>query len=117
MSIEIRAPVGLRTDEFLMRPMRSSDAELDYEAVMESKGSLRLWELSTWPKDDFTVEENAKNLVELQMCHERGQAFGYTVMHLTETQCFGCVYVFPPDAEWLETMQVSPVDEALGGGR
>ncbi len=30
-------PAELRTDEFLLRPIRASDAKLDYDAVMESR--------------------------------------------------------------------------------
>jgi hypothetical protein len=41
------APEKLRTDEFLLCPMLVSGAELDDEAVMESKEFLRLWEQSS----------------------------------------------------------------------
>ena len=44
---DVHAPAGLRTDEFLLRPICASDAELDYEAVMESKELLHRWEQSS----------------------------------------------------------------------
>ena len=35
-------PKGLPTEEFHLRPLRVSDAEIDYAAVMKSKSMLRL---------------------------------------------------------------------------
>lgn len=43
-------PEGLQTAEFLIRPLRTTDVELDYAAVMESKEFLRKWDQSTWPE-------------------------------------------------------------------
>ena len=53
---EIRAPAGLETHEFRLRPLRASDAQLDFDAVIASREFLRVWEQSDWPADDFTVE-------------------------------------------------------------
>ena len=33
-------PTALRSDEFLLRPLRAADVELDYEAVMASQEAL-----------------------------------------------------------------------------
>ena len=57
------APGGLETREFILRSILVSDAELDYEAVMESREFLRKWEQSAWPADDFTVEANRQDMV------------------------------------------------------
>lgn len=90
----------LRTDEYLLRPITAEDAQLDYDAVMESKEFLRKWEQSTWPADDFTVEANRKDMEKMERRHQKDEAYGYTVLNLEETECLGCVYVFPPDAPW-----------------
>jgi hypothetical protein len=37
-----RVPELLRTDEFLVRPLRSTDVELDYDAVVSSRAELWL---------------------------------------------------------------------------
>ena len=110
---DFRAPAGLRTDEFLLRPIRVSDAELDYEAVMESKAFLRRWEQSSWPADDFTVDANRDDLVTLERRHAAGESFAYTVMNPTETRCLGCVYVFPTTARLFARARIT----ALGGAR
>lgn len=106
------APSVLRTDEFLLRPIRASDAELDYEAVMESRDFLRTWEQSSWPEDDFTVEANREDMVKLERRHTDGESFTYTVMNPPETQCLGCVYFFPTDARMFSRAQVSAIDDA-----
>ena len=110
---DVRVPAELRTDEFLLRPIRASDAELDYEAVMESKAFLRRWEQSSWPADDFTVDANRDDMVKLERRHAAGESFAYTVMNLTETRCLGCVYVFPTTARVFSRAQIT----ALGGAR
>ena len=51
-------PHGMRTEDFVLRPILASDAERDHAAVMETRVELRLWEQTAWPEDDFTVEAN-----------------------------------------------------------
>jgi hypothetical protein len=94
----LHAPQGTRTEEFLLRRIVASDAALDYEAVMESREFLRGWEQTGWPEDDFTVEANRTDLVRAEQRHDNAEAFTYTVMNPTETQCLGCVYISPSSA-------------------
>jgi len=58
-------PAGVRTEEFLLRPIRAADAARDFDAVVETRADLRVWEQSSWPDDDFTVEANRQDLEEL----------------------------------------------------
>lgn len=106
------APTEQRTDEFLLRPIRVSDAELDYEAVMESREFLRKWEQSTWPEDDFTVEANREDMIKLERRHSAGESFTYTVMNPTESQCLGCVYILPTGTKMLSKAKISSIDDA-----
>lgn len=41
-------PNRLETPEFCLRPLRTTDAELDYTAAMDSQYFLRLWSPSDW---------------------------------------------------------------------
>lgn len=107
--LEISAPAGLKTKEFVLRPLLALDAELDYDAVMESREFLRKWEQSTWPEDDFTVEANRDDLMKAELRHANGDAFTYTVVNLDQTECLGCVYVLPPDAKMFTDAQVTAV--------
>lgn len=108
----VTAPVGFRTEHLIVRPIELDDVALDYEAVMSSRQSLRIWEQSTWPEDDFTVEDNRADLVKMVERHADGYAFGYTVMPPDESQCLGCIYVFATDANWLEGADVTSLVDA-----
>lgn len=102
-------PAEFRTAEFLLRPIRASDAERDYAAVMESKEFLRPWEQSGWPADDFTVEANRQDLAGLEQRHADGESFTYTVLDPTETHSLGCVYLFPTSAPMYARPQIAAV--------
>ncbi len=104
-------PAGLRTEEFVLRPIVADDAEADYAAVMETRKYLRLWEQSTWPEDDFTVEANRTDLTGLEQRHAAHRAFTYTVLDPDGTRCLGCVYVFPISATFLVKSTVTPVGD------
>jgi hypothetical protein len=85
----------------VLRPLRTSDAERDYDAVMSSAAELRRCRGSEWPSDDFTLAENRADLERHEREHERGEAFTYTVLALDKARCLGCVYIVPvwPEAE------------------
>jgi hypothetical protein len=109
---DFHAPAELRTDGFLLRPIRASDAALDYEAVMASKEYLRLWEQTGWPADDFTVDANRADVVKLEWWHAAGERFTYTVLEPNETQCLGCVYIVPTGARLFARRQIAAIDGA-----
>lgn len=102
-------PAELRAEEFFLRPIVADDAEMDYAAVMETREHLRLWRQSTWPEDDFTVEANREDLIELEQRHAAHRAFTYTVLDSDGTECLGCVYVYPTSATFLAKSAVTPV--------
>ncbi len=91
-------PVTTRTDRLLLRPLRTTDVELDYAAVMASAAQLRLWSDSDWPADDFTLTGNLADLQRHQQEHEAGDAYTFTVLTPDATRCLGCVYFTPPAA-------------------
>jgi hypothetical protein len=103
-------PATLAATEFLLRPITAEDAGADYEAVMETREDLRLWEQSTWPADDFTVDDDRQDLVDLESRHAAHRAFTYTVLDPDGDRCLGCVYVFPTSAAFLARSRV----DALG---
>lgn len=104
-------PTQLRTDEFFLRPITAADAAIDHAAVMETREYLRLWEQSTWPADDFTVEANREDLVGLEQRHAAHRAFTYTVLNPQGTESLGCVYVFPTSATFLAKSTVTALDD------
>lgn len=88
-------PEVLRTDEFLVRPLRASDVQLDYNAVMSSRTELLLGSGGTWPREDLTLEEDLADLQRHEREHRERVAFTYTVMNTAETECLGCLYIVP----------------------
>jgi len=85
-------PEVLRTDEFLLRPLRATDVQLDYDAVISSRAQLLLSSGGTWPKEGFTLEEELADLERHEREHRERVAFTYTVMNPAETECLGCMY-------------------------
>jgi hypothetical protein len=112
-AVDLREPVPaeLRTDEFVLRPITADDAAMDHDAVMETREHLRLWEQSSWPEDNFTVEANRADVVDLEQRHAAGRAYTYTVLDPLGTECLGCVYVFPTNATFLAKATVTPVGD------
>lgn len=102
-------PDELRTAEFVLRPITAEDTEKDYAAVMEARQHLRLWEQSTWPADDFTVEDNRTDVVDMATRHAARRAFSYTVLDPQGDECLGCVYLFPTSATFLTKARVTAI--------
>lgn len=102
-------PEGLVNDQFLIRRLSETDVELDYAAVMDSREILRRWEQSTWPADDFTMADNLKDLQRHEREHFDRDAFTFTVMNPAETECLGCIYIYPRTARWLVRSEATPI--------
>jgi RimJ/RimL family protein N-acetyltransferase len=88
-------PGEKRTDRVLLRPLRATDVELDYDAVMSSAAQLRTWSQGNWPADDFTLGENLADLQRHEREHDERVAFTFTVLDPGATRCLGCVYIMP----------------------
>ncbi len=88
-------PETLRTEEFLIRPLRTTDVKLDYDAVITSRAELFLQSNGHWPHEGFTLEENLVDLARHEREHHDHVAFTYTVMNPIQTECLGCLYIRP----------------------
>ncbi|MFL5800264.1 MAG: GNAT family N-acetyltransferase [Roseiflexaceae bacterium] len=93
----VNAPVPeeKRTNRLFLRPLRATDVELDYDAVMSSAEQLRHWSQSDWPTDDFTLAQNRADLQRHEREHGERKAFTFTVLNPHATCCLGCVYIMP----------------------
>lgn len=90
-------PSGLKADSFTLRPLRITDVVKDYDAVMTSVEHLQgvFGEYSKWPSPDLTLEQD---LIDLGWHHkefQRRSSFAYTVMNRDESECLGCLYIYP----------------------
>jgi len=104
-------PSGLATQELVLRPLRVADAAADHAAVMETRDELRIWEQSSWPEDDFSVDANRVDIQDMELRHDARRAFTYTVLDAATSDCVGCVYLFPPRATFLARSEVLPLRE------
>lgn len=99
---EFRHPerVDLRTGHHL-RPIRESDVDIDYPAVMGSRESLwaRYGETWGWPPATMTYEEDKEDLARHEVEIAAHETFNYAILDAEETQLLGCVYLDPPDAD------------------
>jgi RimJ/RimL family protein N-acetyltransferase len=91
----VPVPQEKRTSRLWLRPLRATDVELDYDAVMSSAEMLRCWSQSDWPTDDFTLAENLADLQRHEGEHIERKAFTFTVLNPQGTRCLGCVYIVP----------------------
>jgi hypothetical protein len=94
-SDEFPIPELFQADEFIFRPLRASDVELDFDAVISSSPMLRAWSQSDWPANGFTLEENMDDLQRHEQEHLNKKAFTYTIMNPEGTFCLGCIYMNP----------------------
>jgi hypothetical protein len=82
-----------------LRPIRTSDVEIDYPAVMGSRE--RLWakygEAWGWPPATMTYEADRDDLAHHEAEIAADEAFNYAVLDAGETELLGCVYIDPAD--------------------
>ena len=100
-------PMGLRTADCVLQPLRASDVERDYEAVMASQEPLRHRTGGRWPRADFTLAENLTDLEEHEADFAAHRGFTYTVLDPSATRCLGCVYAYPLDTDAEDTAEAA----------
>ena len=94
---DFSVPQVLETETFRLRMLSEHDCQRDYEAVMESGARLRAWTPNHWPRPDFTLAENRRDLVRHEYEFHMRIAFAYTVVMLDESSVIGCVYINPSE--------------------
>ncbi len=91
----VSLPAELRTADFILTPLTPAHVELDYTAVTASREMLRQWSGSSWPSDDFSLDDNLQDLAGHDREHRERLAFTYTVLNPAQDACLGCVYIRP----------------------
>jgi hypothetical protein len=90
--------VALSTGHHL-RPIRASDVDSDYPAVMTSRE--RLWAIFGrawgWPEPDMTFDEDRAELARHEREIRNHVSFNYAVLDSAESRLFGCVYIDPAE--------------------
>lgn len=97
-SADFDPPTTHTTNRVRFEPLAPKYADIDFEAAMGSREHLqRTLQWGSWPRADFTVEENAKDLERHLTEFENREAYAYTVLTPDRSRCVGCIYLNPAD--------------------
>lgn len=79
----------LYDEDFIIRPLRASDASLDFEAMLD-----RL-EVQEWINNGnaFTQASNLDNIKRHAAAHQARTALTFTILNPSESRALGCVYL------------------------
>jgi RimJ/RimL family protein N-acetyltransferase len=94
-----RPPSEIRTAHAVLEPLTPEHAERDYRALMSSRVHLQstlAW--GDWPRADFTLEQNRRDLARHWLEFQGHAAYAYAVLSPDRARSLGCVYLEPPDA-------------------
>jgi RimJ/RimL family protein N-acetyltransferase len=82
-----------------LRPIRESDVDIDYPAVIGSRD--RLWakygEAWGWPPAELSFEADREDLARHEAEIEAHETFNYAILDRDESALLGCVYIDPAD--------------------
>ncbi|MDH3712925.1 MAG: hypothetical protein OET44_03645 [Gammaproteobacteria bacterium] len=94
---DFAVPASFVGDGYRLEMLTPAVAELDYDAVISSKGSLRTVFSANdpWPAHDLTLADNVADLRKHESEFHARQAFAYTVLAVSGDLCLGCVYIYP----------------------
>jgi len=87
----------LSTGHYL-RPIRESDVDIDYPAVMGSRASLwaKYGEAWGWPAETMSHDADKRDLARHESEIAAHETFNYAILDECESQLLGCVYIDPP---------------------
>lgn len=90
-------PEKLETDRFRLRMLTVNDVVKDYDAVMSSLEHLQRQKVfgGGRPESSLTLEQDLIDLGWHQKEFQTRRSFAYTMMSLDESECLGCVYLYP----------------------
>lgn len=102
---DFQIPEILETERFRLRMLTVKDVEKDYDAVMSSIDHLQgvFGAQLRWPSADLTLEQDLIDLGWHQKEFQKRTSFAYTVKNLDESECLGCVYIYPSTKEGFDT--------------
>ncbi len=89
----LEVPLRLESTDFVLHRQRSSDNDLDFDAVTSSKEILREWSDSEWPEDDFSLEQNSQDIAEHVADHEQNSDYGFSIFTPNEDRLLGSLYL------------------------
>ncbi len=115
-------PERLATQRLQLRPLTIHDLDADYDAVMSSIEHLRetmpFGPSHDWPNSALSRDQNLIDLGWHQKEFQNRTSFAYTVTAPDDSQCLGCLYIYPSgkkdhDAEILMWVRSSEAGTGL----
>ena len=92
------------TSGYHLRPIRESDVDIDYPAVMGSRE--RLWSLYGeawgWPPETMSYDADRADLARHEREIAAHETFNYAILDAAEARLVGCVYIDPHDEHDVE---------------
>ncbi|MDB6372223.1 N-acetyltransferase [Photorhabdus bodei] len=92
---EFDVPLLVYGNGFILQPLSPKYANIDYEAVMESRPILKDIFSDDWPDDIKSWEDNLRYIEEDYSDFQQRIGFSYIILDPSESRCLGCVYIFP----------------------
>jgi RimJ/RimL family protein N-acetyltransferase len=88
-------PTGLRHERFVMTPLTTDTAALDYACYMASPDVIREHSDGRWPAQGFTFSDDLELVAQHEDDHKRRHAFTFVLLTPSRTEALGCVYMNP----------------------
>ena len=94
---DFQVPELSESERLRLRMLTVNDVDKDYDAVKTSITRLQgvFGPESKWPSEELTREQDLIDLGWHQKEFQKRSSFAYTVMSPDESECTGCVYIYP----------------------
>lgn len=86
-------PVEKRFENFTLVKVNPKYTVLDYKALMSAREFIQNSLGTTWPADDFTLDENTQTLENDLIAFDNKESFTFHVMNNNKTKVIGCIYI------------------------
>ena len=105
---DFQVPELFENERVRLRMLTVNDVEKDYDAVMTSIAHLQgvFGPETNWPSDELTLEQDLVDLGWHQKEFQKRSSFAYTVMSPDESECTGCVYIYPSPNSVYDSMVI-----------
>lgn len=95
LDAEAVVPTGLRHERFVMTPLTTDTAALDYACYMASPDVIRTHSDGRWPLEGFSLSDDLELVAQHEDDHVRRRAFTFVLLTPSGTEALGCVYLNP----------------------
>ena len=84
-------PTELRHERFVLTPLTTDTAALDYASYMASPDVIRAHSDDRWPVEGFSFSHNLELIAQHEDDHVRRRAFTFVLLTPSGTEALGCL--------------------------